>query len=226
MREQVFLVATILAVSLGLHYAFLKHEEKDHAIERKKEHLGRFLNDVVNRAAEGKPPLDRVGDLDIRINVMVPYVRWPFGVFTPAYDRPADKPPNKKAMLLMFACSNNAKGRSSTWMPWHCGQGCVGQLWESGSHVKIAVLPANADRSTYNMTENQLEHTSDTRCIVSVAITDGLGDALWRKGILNIASSGEHAEETWTTEGHVADDVAHYLVELARIIVDRGLLPD
>ena len=92
--------------------------------------------------------------------------------------------------------------------------------------MKIAVLPPGASRSAYDMTPAQREHTSDTRCIISLAITEGLGDALWRKGVLNVSTSNPSAEEVWASDERVADDVAYYLVGLAHIIVDRGLLPD
>src|ERR1039457_2985126 len=101
-REQWFLVVGMLAVALGLHAIFLKHEENEHEIERKKDLASRLLDGIAERASDGQHVLDSDGDLDIRLNVMVPYVRWPGGIFTPAYDRPADKPPNHDVMLLMY----------------------------------------------------------------------------------------------------------------------------
>ncbi len=225
-REQVGVGVVVLAGALGVHWVSMQRREEKHETVRKQEKLERVLNTVVLRTAEREHTLDPIGDLDVRMNVMIPYRRRLRGfVYQTAYDRPARHKPREDVILHMYCCSRNSKGRSSLWAGWKSGEGCVGRLWKQGDHIVAAALPEGADLNDYNLTKRQAQYTRDTRCLISVAITEGIGPDLRRRGILNISSSNEYAIEAWTEDGQPRQSVTSYLVELAHTINDENLLP-
>lgn len=217
---KVVVYISVLATSIGGYVLLRRMEFAELALRERQEKLNAILDAAMRLTAKGGDPLDPQGDLNVRMNVMLPYKHvFPRRLRT-AYDRPARDSADKNVVFHMYACSRNSRGRPSLWAGWRYGQGCTGQLWEDGGCVAAAIMPAGADLSRYNMTSEQERQTQDTRCVVSVAVTQGIGVDLWRKGVLNISSSNAAAIDVWTEDGGARPEVASYLVHIADNILD------
>lgn len=132
--EQLFVVILLVAVALWVQWKLMTLRQHGSQRAAKREAIKAVLDAVVTKSAGGSHPLDRCGDLNLRLNVMVPYRRRRFG-FRYVPDRPAHKGPDPDVVFHMVACSSNSAGRPSLWAGWHAGQGCVGMLCGIQGHL-------------------------------------------------------------------------------------------
>jgi hypothetical protein len=108
--------------------------------------------------------------------------------------------PMSGSALEVYACTTDMYRSGRAGHIFRKGTGCVGKLWESGQDSACAIFGSASEQREYGLGDDEIGLFEDIRCIVSMAIREGLGEEQRLLGFLNVHSAAEEAVEAWTVE--------------------------
>jgi len=205
-------------IASGLDALLLWHRRVGSARRQKRTLLSELLDQCVS---DRQLSIDPDGLLNARMNVISVH-RWSRPVALGFLRYPLV---GRAARLYVVACTENMRGSPDAGIGWRRGEGCVGQLWETGHQIACAAPVTEEARGGFRLSEEQAAKTSALRCIVSVAILQDVGIEQRLLGFLNLDSDVDEAVEEWTINGQeVEKATAIKMIAIAKKIAHDGYL--
>jgi len=217
--HKIVAIAATAAGALWIQIILLKYERSVHGHNEQRA----FIRDVLDEALKD-PTIDSTGELNARLNIMIPQSWWR----KPWWD---SRLPSTgfccwpKGKLYVFACSHNLEQLPEAGLPWTRNNGCAGELWASRDHFAVACLLDEENSKQFNLSDCQKKLTKRAACIISLGIFDGVGPNQRLRGFVNLDSNSPDAKNTWLENNEPTSDIRGTLQGLARFLVETEVLP-